>query len=139
MEITVEQIQDPVTLTILRPKGSLDASSYRDLIETGQKAIAQGAQNILLDLSEVPYLSSSGLVALHTLAVTLRGETPLGPDAGWGAINAIHRDIDSGVQQHIKLLSPQPKVDHVLQVAGFKDIFEIYTDQATAIASFGAA
>lgn len=139
MEIKVEHALARVGVTILRPIGNLDASSYKDLIEKGQKAIRQGAQNILLDLSQVPYLSSSGLVALHTLAVTLRGETPADPEDGWGAINAIHRDSDSGFQQHFKLLSPQPKVSRVFEVAGFNNIFEIFTDESAALDSFGAA
>lgn len=139
MDIAFEQVQNQVTVTILKPKGNLDASSYRDLIDKGQTMIQQGAQYILIDLSQVPYLSSSGLVALHTLAVTLRGDTPMGPDDGWGAMNAIRRDIDHGFQQNIKLLNPQPKVDHVLQIAGFKNLFEIFTDREKALASFGAA
>jgi anti-anti-sigma regulatory factor len=34
------------------------------------------------------------------------------------------------------LLNPQPRVDRVLDMAGFKQFFEVYTDLETAVASF---
>jgi anti-anti-sigma regulatory factor len=134
MQITVYQAQDRVT--VLQPHGDLDASSFRDLIAKAQEAYDTGTQNILLDLSDTPYMSSSGLVALHSIAVMLRGEKPPDLESGWGAFRAIDRDRDRGFQQHFKLLNPQPDVDKVLEMAGFKRFLEVYTDLETAIASF---
>jgi hypothetical protein len=66
----------------------------------------------------------------------MRGETPPDPVDGWAALRALDRDLDGGIQEKVKLLSPQPKVDRSLQVTGMKDFFEIHTDLDTAVASF---
>jgi anti-anti-sigma regulatory factor len=136
MEITAYQAQGRVPVTVLQPHGDLDASNFRDLIAGAQDAHDEGARDILLDLSDTPYLSSSGLVALHSIAVMLRGEKPPDPESGWGAFRSIDRDKDLGLQQHFKLLNPQPDVDRVLEMAGFKQYLEVYTDIEAAIASF---
>jgi len=81
-------------------------------------------------------MASSGLVALHNIAVLMRGETPEDTSGGWGAIRAIDRDLERGPQQRVKLLNAQPRVDRVLEMAGFKRLFELYADQETAVASF---
>lgn len=136
MEITVYQVQGRVSVTVLQPHGDVDASNYRDLIAKAQEVCNAGAQDILLDLSDIPFVSSAGLVALHSIARMLRGEQPPDPESGWEAFRAIRRDRDRGPQQHLKLLNPQPRVDKVLETAGFKRFMEVYTDLETAIASF---
>lgn len=136
MEITVHQAQGRVAVTVLQPHGDLDASSFRDLIATAKEVHSAGRQDLLLDLSDTPYMSSSGLVALHSITVMLRGEEPPDLESGWGAFRSIDRDRDRGLQQHFKLLNPQPNVDKVLEMAGFKQYLEVYTDLETAIASF---
>ena len=136
MEITVHQAQGSVPVTVLQPHGDLDASNFRDLIATAKEVYDGGAHDIILDLSDTPYMSSSGMVALHSIATMLRGEAPPDLEAGWGAFRAIDRDRDSGLQQHFKLLNPQPNVDKVLEMAGFKRFIEVYTDLETAVASF---
>ena len=136
MNITVSLAQGRVPVTILHVHGDLDASSYTDLIAKGQAVYNAGARDILLDLGDLSYISSSGLVALHRIALIARGEKPLDPESGWAAFHAIDRDRDTGLQQHVKLLNLQPRVDTVLQTVGFKQFFEVHTDLATAIASF---
>jgi anti-anti-sigma regulatory factor len=136
MEITVHQAQGRVPVTLLQPHGDLDASSFRLLIAKAKEVYSTGTQDILLDMSDVPYMSSSGLVALHSIAMILQGEEPPDLESGWGAFRSIGRDRDRGLQQHFKLLSPQPKVNNVLEMAGFKRFLEVYTDLDTAVASF---
>jgi anti-anti-sigma regulatory factor len=136
MNVTVSQAEGRVPITILHLQGDLDASSYRDLIAKGQEVYNAGARNILLDMSDMPYMSSSGLVALHSISLMLRGQKPPDPESGWQAFRAIGRDRDSGLQQRVKLLNPQPQVDKALETVGFKQFFEVHTDLATAIGSF---
>ena len=136
IQLTVSQLAGRVPVTVLRPHGDLDASNYQDLIAEASRAYHGGARDMLLDLSEVPYMSSSGLVALQSIAAMLRGETPPNPDEGWSAFRAIHRDRDSGSQAHFKLLNPQPRVDDILETVGFKRFLEVALDLETAVASF---
>lgn len=136
MDITVSQVEGRVPVTVLRTHGDLDASNYQDLIAKAQGVYDDGAHDILLDLSDTPYMSSSGLVALQSIAAMLRGEEALDPEAGWGAFRAIHRDREGGLQQHFRLLNPQPRVEQVLEMVGFKRFLEVYTDLEAAVASF---
>jgi len=136
MDITVTHAQGRVPVTVLHVHGELDASSYQDLIAKGQEVCASGTRDILMDLGDVPYMSSSGLVALQSIAALLRGEEVSDPESGWGALHAVARDRDTGFQSHFKLCNPQPRVDHVLEVVGFKRFLEIHTDLEEAVASF---
>ena len=73
-------------------------------------------------------MGSSGVVALHSIALLMRGETPPDPAAGWQAFHSIDHARAGGVQQQVKLLSPQPKVSRTLQMTSMDDFFEIHTD-----------
>lgn len=128
--------QGRVPVMVLQPHGDVDASNYLELIAAAQKAYGAGERDVLLDLSHVPYLSSSGLVALQSIAALMRGDTPPDLEGGWEALRAIRRDREMGMQPRFKLLNPQPRVDRVLDTVGFKRFLEIYTDLEAAVASF---
>lgn len=136
MNVTVSQVQGRVPVTILHVHGELDASNYRDLIAAAEEAIRGGAQDVLLDLGDAPYMSSSGLVALQSIAAMLRGEAAPDLDAGWAAFRALERDRETGLQSHFKLLNPQPRVVRVLEIVGLLRFLEVYTDLDEAVASF---
>ncbi len=138
MNITVSQAQGRVPVTVLCIEGDLDGSNYQDVIARAKELYAAGTRHLLLDLTNTPYMSSAGLVALHGVTLLLRGEEPPSPENGWSAFHAISRDQTSGhAKQHgVKLLNPQPRVDKLLDKAGLKDSFEIYNDLQTAVASF---
>jgi anti-anti-sigma regulatory factor len=125
-----------VPVTILGIQGDLDASNYLDVIARAREICEGGARHILIDMGGVPYMSSSGLVALHSIALLVRGEDPPDPEHGWAAFHSIDRDLDTGPQQHVKLLNPQPRVERVLKMAGFDRFFEVFSDQEAAVSSF---
>jgi len=138
MNITAEQHAARPQVTILRLQGDLDGSNYLDLIAAAQEAYQGGAKCLLVDLGGVPYMSSAGLVALHSAVQLLRGEQPPDPAAGWSTLKSVAIDKpDSGAaQQLVKLLNPQPRVSRTLEMSGMNVFFEIYTDEAAALASF---
>lgn len=138
MKVTVLKEQGRVPVTVLQPHGSLvDASSYKDLMTKMREVCAEGIQYILLDLSDTPKISYSGLMALHNIAAMLRGDRLTEPDSGWDEIYAITEDQRRGMQSHLKLLNPQPDVEKLLEMERYKQHFlEIHTDLETAIASF---
>jgi anti-anti-sigma regulatory factor len=136
MNITVEQVQGAVPVTVLRTQGDLDASNYQELIARARELYNSGTRDILLDMTDTPFMSSAGIVALHAVALLMRNEQPPDPESGWEAFHAIDRDLDSGQQQHVKLLNPQPRVERALEKTGLKQFFEIFTDRETAIAAF---
>jgi anti-anti-sigma regulatory factor len=136
MEITISTRQGRVPVTVVQPHGDIDASNYAELVNKVEGLIKGGAHDFLIDLSEVPFMSSAGLVALHSLAITLRGEKPVSPEAGWSSLKTMDRSRQMGVQQHIKLLSPQPHVAETFEKAGFSQFFAVFDDLQKAVASF---
>lgn len=136
MTIVTNQVQGNVPVTLLGIQGDLDASNYQEVIAAAQKAYDTGARRLLIDMSDVPFMSSSGLVALHSVALLMQGKEPPDPEYGWAAFRAAGRDAESGLQRSVKLLNPQPRVKRALEMAGFDRFFEVYEDRETAIASF---
>ena len=136
MEITVSQEQGRVTVSVIRITGHLDGQTYQGLIAKAREIVENGAQNILLDLSDLTYISSAGLVSLHTIALMTRGEELPDPEQGWSTLKSMDRTRDGGLQKHLKLLNPRPEITKVLEMVGFATFFEVFTDKKTAIDSF---
>lgn len=135
LNISVEHENGRVPVAVMRLNGELDAASYLEVIERAREVAQAGTRHVVLDLSELSYMGSSGLFAIHSVAMLLRGEEPPDPEGGWGAIHAAEgRDADAGA--NLKLLSPQPNVDRILERSGLKRYFETHTDRAAAVASF---
>jgi anti-anti-sigma factor len=136
MEIIVSQNQDTSPVTVMQLKGALDGTSYEYFISEAEKLYDAGTRDLLLDMSELEFLSSAGLAALHRIARIFRGDNRSTMEEGWAAIHAMGKERDSGFQKHIKLLNPNQKIQDVLDTVGFKTFFEIYTDIHPAMASF---
>ncbi len=137
MAVGVVQAQGRVPVTILHPDAALNAGSYLDLVAKAREVYQVGSRDVVLDMRDVPAISSSGLAALYSAAVVLRGEEPPDPEAGWATFHAMARELESGSQQpHFKLLGPQPKVKQALEQVGFGNFLEIHDDLERAVASF---
>ena len=136
MNISSEQIQGRVPVTVMRLSGDVDGSNYQTVIQAARDAYQQGARDLLLDMSGVGYTSSAGLVALLSMARLFNGQEMHDPEAGWRSIHMVGDARDAGLQTHVKLLSPQPRVSGILEQTGLNAHFTIFTDEAAAVASF---
>lgn len=138
LETTVEEGGDGNRVTIMRLAGELDGSNYVSLVEQAQSLYDAGARDLLLDLGELTFMSSSGLVALHSVAFIMRGEGLPNEGIGWSSFHAIANDIEaaSGTEEHLKLLNPQPRVLKTLDTTGFNQILEIFQDEQIAVQSY---
>jgi anti-sigma B factor antagonist len=101
-------------VTILEPKGKITIGlgdvALRDAV---QKAVAEGHKQILIDLSGVTTMDSSGigeLVSTYT-TVTNRGGK-------------------------LKLLHLPPKIQDIMQVTQLITVFEVFDDEDEAVRSF---
>jgi anti-anti-sigma regulatory factor len=136
MEISVSKQTGRVDVTILSLNGQLDGQSYQELIQQGRGLYDAGARNFLLDLGGLTYISSAGLVALHTLALLLRGESLPVTEDGWASMKAVKKDVGGKREEHLKLLNLQPEVRNVLEMVGFDRAFEMYSNLEEAVGSF---
>lgn len=133
LQIDVSQEKD---ILILKPVGQLDGQTYQELISKAKESYQTGARNMVLDLSELTYISSAGLVALHFIALLARGESVPDTENGWAALKSADRSRTGGIQKNVKLLNPGSEVMNVLEMVGFTEFFEIYTDNQKAFDSF---
>ena len=132
MEIKADRL-DGGTVALLALEGELDASNFEDVIDAARKAAADRPRLLVLDLSGVPYMGSSGLVALHSAAMLMRGQEPPSPEDGWSAFHDIGRDAGSDAAEPVALVSPQPAVLRVLERSGMARIFRIHADRESAV------
>ena len=135
MEIAVTQEKGKVPVSVVHLKGELDASSYPRLVNTAQALYSAGARSLLLDLTDLKFISSAGIASLHIITKMFRDEK-VAPEDVWDTFKKFDRERESSLQKHIKLYNPSPEVDYVLDILGFKQFFEIYTDLEDAIDSF---
>ncbi len=135
MNISVSQTQGSVPVTVIKLDGKLDGQNYRELIAKAQELYNAGARRFLLDLSDLTYISSAGLVALHSVALLSRGEQIPDTDHGWSTYRSLHSS-QASLQRNLKLLNPRPEIISVLDMVGFGSIFETFTDLDKAVQSF---
>ncbi|HEX9333049.1 MAG TPA: STAS domain-containing protein [Anaerolineales bacterium] len=136
MNISVSRAQGIVPVTVIRMDGQLDGQNYQQLITTAQELYNAGSRDFLLDLSDLTYISSAGLVALHSVALLTRGERLPDTESGWSAYRSMGRSSEGGIQKHVKLLNPRSEVMNVLDMVGFGNVFEIFTNLDEAVNSF---
>ncbi len=125
MEISVSQEQGRVPVTILGVKGEINAETADAFLAAVQRAYAEGPCDVLLDLSEVSYISSWGIRALSDVYSMARDQGEEGRPAKAG-----------GVSKHVKLLCPTAQVRKVLETTGLDLYLESFSDRKRAVASF---
>lgn len=134
MKINITQVQGRVPVAIMAPEGDVDGSNYQELITAGKKLHDAGANAIVLDLSRVGFISSAGLLGIHSIALVLRGQQPPDPESGWRALRAM--TDGPGAMPALKLAGPSPHIIQILQKVGFDAYYEIYPDVKAAVAAF---
>jgi hypothetical protein len=132
VKTTIDRVSDQVAVLVL--DGELDASNYQELIDTGQSLYGEGVRTLVLDLADLGYMSSSGIVAVHSLALVYRGEPPHDPEAGWQALHAVQTDAESGTRHEmLRLASPNDDIDAMLDRTGMKRILPVFADRDSAV------
>lgn len=137
MQTTVERVDAAVPVTVLTLAGELDASNYLRLVDDVRPLYAAGARHLLLDLTDLTFISSSGLVSLYSILKVMQGEEPPDPEYGWSALHQMERDAEEGGQQDVvRIAGMQPDVAGVLQRTGLDAMFPSYPDRESALAAF---
>jgi anti-sigma B factor antagonist len=110
MEINVVELK---RLDLLELDGRVDSNTVSTLHEVLNRRIDQDTSNIVVDLSQVTYISSAGL---RELVAALKRVRKRGGD--------------------LRLCAPPMRVTEVIELTGLNSLFEIFDDQTMAVGSF---
>ena len=102
-------------ITILKPSGRIDSQSSPEF-ETALKVKLDASKNVILDLGDVPYISSAGL------RVVLVAAKQVARSQGKFALAAL-----------------KPEIMSVFKVSGLTSVLKIFDTADGALASFGAS
>src|SRR4051794_37686294 len=105
MDISTERPRDDVAVVALT--GELDASNFEQVIDTARVLTRDGAHHLILDLSGLSYMGSSGLVAIHSAALLAQGHEPPSPEDGWDAFHRMSNDVATGASDGtLRIVAP---------------------------------
>lgn len=132
MDITVTTEQGRVPVTVVHVSGDIDSATYLAFQSAAEELIEKGARHLLVNLKDVPYISSAGLRALHILFNKLR---------------SIHKDVNddelrrrmnagSYKSPYIKVANLSSQIRDAFELSGFETYIEAYDDVGKAVASF---
>jgi anti-anti-sigma factor len=122
MKIDITQEQARLPVTVFRLDDRVNMGNAEELIETAQGAYDKGMRDLVIDLEEVPSITSAGLRALLAILKMLGTES--------GA------DSQTQKSAHLKLIHPSNQVRMVLKTAGFDRYIDIYDTKEEALASY---
>lgn len=103
--------QDAVTL--VEASGRIDSMTANEFGAALINVIDEGAARIVLDLSQVDYMSSAGLRELVA------------------ALKRVKR-----ISGDMRIANPSPRVSEIMEMAGLDTIFLIFATQLEAVESF---
>lgn len=127
--INALQVQGETSVTILQLDGKVDRVTSNQLLDRARQAYEDGARHLLLDLSGVEMLTSSGLIAIQSIFKLFTPENDL---------ELMHHTKEQYKSPYLKLVCPDPKIYYVLNIAGFLQSLLIYNNLQEAINSFSS-
>lgn len=132
MEVITAIEQGRVPVTLMQVKGNLDTASFQVFQSKADELIAGGARHILVDLANVPFVSSAGLRGLQYMFNRLRAENKEMSE------EEMHRGIREGTYKspHLKVINLSEQATTAFKTAGFDMFIEIFTDLETAVSAF---
>lgn len=110
---TREETVDAIVIQEISVCGSLDSSTFQELQELLQEKLDEGKCNIIVEFSELDYISSAGLGVLMGMLQEAR-------------------ECDGD----LKLTNMAPKVRNLFDMLGFSRLIRIYDDIESARAAF---
>ena len=113
-ELVISGVGNAGRTAVLRLKGRLDVKTSPELLQRAAEVQANG-QNLVLNLSEVSFIGSSGIGALLVLVEQFKEQ--------------------AGV---VRLVSPSPAVEAVIKLLNLDRFLAVDTSEEKALAEIGA-
>lgn len=109
MQITTEQVD---TTLVVIPAGRLDSNNATSFEKTVTDYVRNGERRIVIDLSQIDYISSAGLRVVLMLVKQLKGSNG-----------------------SLVLCGMKPSIKEVFDISGFSKILQIRGTRAEALAA----
>lgn len=106
-------VQSMKRVDLITVSGRVDSSTAHELEEVLEASMGAGRHNLVLEMSDVDYLSSAGL---RTLVSALRACKKRGGD--------------------VRIANPSERVSEVMSLAGLDALFQSYEDVTVAVGSY---
>jgi len=130
LTISTSKIQGDVSVTVMHLKGHLHGSTENLLFDRARQANEDGAKHLLLDLSELEFLSSAGLRAIQN---TFKLFTP--PED----MELMRQHGEEPYKSpYMKIVCPNPKIYYVFNIAGFLQNILVFNNLEEATNSFSS-
>lgn len=110
LTISVQSLKRVDLVTV---SGRVDSSNANELDKKLKELVANDRHNLVLQLSQVGYMSSAGL---RSIVAALRECKKHGGD--------------------VRLATPSERVAEVLSLAGLDSLFQVFDDETAAVGSF---
>lgn len=112
MDISTKRLE---RVDVVKVVGRVDHQTAPDLEKVLRGIISEGRHNIVLDLTDVSYISSAGLKALQATAKGARAGLIAGD---------------------VRLAGLKPNIKEIFDTIGFTQLFKIYDEPLDAVGSF---
>ena len=112
MDISSKRLE---RVDVVKVSGRVDHQTAPDLEKALRAIVDEGRHNIVVDLTDVSYISSAGLKALQATAKAARGGLIAGD---------------------VRLVGLKPNIKEIFDTIGFTQLFKIYNDPLDAVGSF---
>lgn len=130
MEIRVSEQQGRIPVTVFHIKGEMTADTAAAFEAATAQAIQNGTRDLILDLTDVPFIGSFGIRSINKALVALYEANGLTDDDA-------RRVLRTGGKAHfLKLLNPNREVLKVLELSGLDMLLEMHHDLNETLASF---
>ena len=113
ISVTVEPFMSITNLKIITIKGTIDISTSKSIDKTILSVIEKGDSHIIIDLSQLDYLSSIGMMSLTNYVLRSRAQMKM-----------------------MKFIKPAKPIYDTMSVFGFTKRFDMYDSLEEAINTF---
>lgn len=134
MDITISHPESEVPVTIIRVEGEFDAFTADHVQKQAEIEIDQGAENLILDMYGIPFMSSAGVRVIYALFNSLHPRESSEQEI---ARSKMMRE-GTYIAPHLKLLNPNKQVLNVMRMVGIDRYIEIFDNEEQAVAAFNA-
>ncbi len=129
MDITIIYERAAVPIVVVRVRGDINAGTYEQLRDRVKREIDRGADRIVLDLVDVPRISSAAFRAFHFIFHVMRTDAPEDSD------EAMRAGMRAGTyrSRHLAIARPTARVKELLQLAGIPHFIAVYDELPMAL------